>query len=272
MQVRLSRQLATAVAGLVEAESAISHYDLDRLIAEAGLTATDPKRFSQALVGKHKRIEGVLQAAAMNQSEAGGQLVIRLLETMQGCGDFAPTSRLRGSAALSTAQEACRREGLRLSDDGTLMQLSLEGLSGAELTDALQVYVRRAQTGATDAALVTGTSKDLVEAVARHVLVMKVGDYQRSMDFAGTLYQAFLACDLPVPSGKALSAVQHELSSDARVRMIECLYLLATAVNRLRNEEGTGHGRPFPANVSDEEAKVAVEAMGLVSELLLGRA
>jgi len=50
--------------------------------------------------------------------------------------------------------------------------------------------------------------------------------------------------------------------------MVECIYLLATAINRLRNEEGTGHGRPFPARVSDREAKIAVEAMGLVSELL----
>jgi len=47
------------------------------------------------------------------------------------------------------------------------------------------------------------------------------------------------------------------------------LYELGCAVNRLRNTEGTGHGRPFLPNVTDGEARTAVEAMGMIAGRLL---
>jgi hypothetical protein len=65
MRVRLKGSLATAIAGPVETESVISHYDLDRLIADAGLSATDPKRLSQSVVGKHKRISPAMRSSSV---------------------------------------------------------------------------------------------------------------------------------------------------------------------------------------------------------------
>jgi hypothetical protein len=52
-------------------------------------------------------------------------------------------------------------------------------------------------------------------------------------------------------------------------RLAQTLYLLGLAVNKLRSSEGTGHGRPFPPAVSELEAKIAIEAMGVVSEFVL---
>jgi len=53
-------------------------------------------------------------------------------------------------------------------------------------------------------------------------------------------------------------------------QQFECaLYELACAVNRLRNREGTGHGRPFLPNVTEPEARAAIESMGLIAEKLL---
>jgi hypothetical protein len=43
------------------------------------------------------------------------------------------------------------------------------------------------------------------------------------------------------------------------------LYDLACAVKRLRNRQGTGHGRPFDTIVTPSEARAAVQAMGLVA-------
>ena len=43
------------------------------------------------------------------------------------------------------------------------------------------------------------------------------------------------------------------------------------AINRLRNKEGTGHGRRFVPNVSAAEAQSAIRSMGLVSQMLLDR-
>jgi hypothetical protein len=49
----------------------------------------------------------------------------------------------------------------------------------------------------------------------------------------------------------------------------EVLYLLGCEVNKLRNAQGTGHGRAFAATVSDREAATAAQAMALISEFLL---
>jgi hypothetical protein len=49
---------------------------------------------------------------------------------------------------------AFKSEGFELTSEGGLGPLLLTGLSGSELTEALFAYVRRAQRGATDAALV----------------------------------------------------------------------------------------------------------------------
>ena len=59
------------------------------------------------------------------------------------------------------------------------------------------------------------------------------------------------------------------LDTDARAAMQQALWVLAVAVNRFRNEEGIGHGRPLPSTVSEEEARLSIQAMALVSQLLL---
>lgn len=47
------------------------------------------------------------------------------------------------------------------------------------------------------------------------------------------------------------------------------MFDLACAVNSLRNKVGTGHGRPWLPNVTDVEAKVAIESMGSIAEWML---
>ncbi len=161
------------------------------------------------------------------------------------------------------AREA--REGYDLDAEGHLHQATLENLDGIELTEALTTYVRRARRGAADGALLVGTGKDLLEAVARHVLVEMTGSYPQAGNFPMTLHLAFDRIDLTTPSPSVLDG----LSQDPQEAIEQALWLLGVCVNRLRNAQGTGHGRPFPATVTEEEASVAIQAMGLVSELLL---
>jgi len=120
--------------------------------------------------------------------------------------------------------------------------------------------VRRARRGVLDAALVTGTGKDLVEAVAAHVLVQRFGNYSNNANFPTLLGQAFVAA--------GLCAMRKE-SPTPQEQMDLALYDLACAVNRLRNREGTGHGRPFVATVTLSQARTAVQSMGLVAARLL---
>lgn len=65
-----------------------------------------------------------------------------------------------------------------------------------------------------------------------------------------------------------MTAFRSALDPDARKRFVQVLFLLGCTINELRNQQGTGHGRPFLPSVSDAEAKAAIQGMALISELL----
>lgn len=265
----LTDAIATAVSQLVQAERPPSHDQLDRLFQRVGLASADP-RTQNPMVGKLKRVRGVLTHALDSNPDAGAQLVSLLIDAIRAGGGFRPTSpSFIGDGPLRDAQDAFRSEGYDLDTEGILRPSLLDNLNEADLNEALARYVRRARAGAQDAALVTGSGKDLLEAVARHVLVTRTGAYDERMGFPGTLFHAFDQKGLATPAGPVMEAIEKGLDDDPRRRLAQLLYLLGVAINRLRNAEGTGHGRPFAPTVSDLEAKVAVEAMAIIGEFLL---
>jgi len=152
-----------------------------------------------------------------------------------------------------------------LGTDGDLRPKVLDALSGAALTDALRAYIRRAKRGVEDAALQIGTGKDLVEAVAAHVVQQKFGAYSPQSNFPTLLGQAFVALGLATPQNPPVAG------EPPHRRLERAMYELACGVNQLRNKQGTGHGRPWLPSVTDQDARSAVESMGLVAEFLLLR-
>ena len=265
----LSDPIVAAVADLFHADRwQPSHDDLMSQFRRVGLAAADP-RTTVSMIGKRKRVRGVLLHALDHNRPAGERLVPNLVGLVKGAGGFRPESEFYvGDETFANARMAFRAEGFMLDSDGGLRPLVLDALDGHELDRALLAYVRRAQRGADDAALLTGTSKDLLEATARRVIAKGGGSYQ-GFDFPGTLYHAFYAAGLEPPAPRLVDAINREMDPDPRKGFVQSLYILGCAVNRLRNDQGSGHGRPFPATVTDPEARAAVEAMGLISELLL---
>lgn len=264
----LSDQIIVAASSLVDdAQSgtrAPSHSDIGFQIDRAGLRQADPKEQGQ-LVGKAKRVRATLYWALEYNPAAGEGLVSGLVSAIRGCGGFrTSSSNFIGHDAIASAKDAFRAEGFELTDDGELHPLILDRLSGAELTAALMSYVRRARRGATDAALVTGTGKDLLEAVAAHVLSEKWGSYPQHANFPTLLGQAFIAVGLRTPQDRKVSGEPAQGDVD------RALYELGCSINRLRNKEGTGHGRPWVSSVTDDEARIAVEGMGLIADRLMG--
>ena len=182
----------------------------------------------------------------------------------RGCGGFRSASpNYVGTEAIENAMAAFRTEGFVLTIDGELHAVVLENLSGAALTAALHAYVRRAKRGADDAALLTGTGKDLLEATAAHILVERFGSYSKGANFEGLLGQAYVAMGLLTPQHPA------QPGEPPQRRIERAMFDLACAVNALRNKAGTGHGRPWLPNVNDVEARAAIQFMGTIVEWLL---
>lgn len=262
----ISDTVVAAVAKLVDdARSDTrepSHWDIEQRIVSAGLRHTDPHLDSTGTkVGKRKRLQAVLNWAVEHDEAKGEKLIIQLLALLRSVGGFRVESpSFVGEEALRNAQAAFKAEGFNLDDNGELLQELLDALTGQALTEALTKYVRRAKRGARDAALVTGTGKDLVEATAAHVLVQRTGSYPEKANFPSLLAQAYTCLGLCIDTGSAASPQD---------RVDAALFQAAMAANGLRNKEGTGHGRPFLSTLTESQSRIAVEIMAVVAERML---
>lgn len=242
-----------------------SHADIEFHINQAGLAQFDPKQQGQ-MIGKAKRVRAVLYAAMDASPQAASHLVSGLLAKVRACGGFREASaNYVGREAIDNAIAAFDAEGFVLTSDGSLAPKVLSSLKGVALTDALAAYARRAQKGAEDAALVAGTGKDLMEATAAHVVNTLRGGYPESANFQALLGMAFVALDLAVPESTALPG-------EPAIKSLERgLFQAALGVNRVRNKQGTGHGRPWLPTLTEDEAKAASEIVGSVCAYLLSK-
>lgn len=266
----INDEIVSVIARFFEGGAGPSHEELTRLIGRVGLRHADPRTTQpNEQVGKMRRLREVLSFAIDSDPPAGEKLIHAVIGAVRSYGAFRPEAPgYAGSDQVEAARVAFKSQGYELDPAGELHPAVLDNLEGAELTHALQNYVRRAQRGSTDEALLVGTDKDLMEAVARHVLVTRVGTYPMHGRFDATLWQAYEAAGLTTPDMKAIES----LESDPERALAQVCWLMAVVVNRLRNAEGAGHGRPFPPSVSQKTARLATIAAGLVTQLLLDEA
>jgi hypothetical protein len=259
----LSDAVAYALASLVddsqvEPKRKPTHWEIGQLFDKVGIQ--DPTKDGPP-AGKRKRVHAALNWALEHDESRGEKLVGLLLATIRAAGGFRTDSpNYVGDEAIANAIDVFRLEGFQLRPDGELLQDLLDNLSGTQLTEALKAYIKRAKRGVLDAALVTSTGKDLVEATAAHVLVERLGSYPTTGNFPTLLGQAYLNLGL---------AYEVKAGSSPVERLDAALYQAACAVNTLRNREGMGHGRPFIATVTGAQARLAIETMGIVAERLL---
>lgn len=243
-----------------------SHSDLTTLFRRAGLVEFDPAREPGPPVGKMRRVREVLLEAGRLSPRAGEQLTEALIHAVRATGGFRlGNPNYPGPAEVCALQAALRNLGYQLDDDGVLSPISLEVLDGRELTAALRAYVRRARLGGWDPAVVLGTGKSLEEATARHVLKERTGQYPVHSDLPTTLYQAFALLGLSVPKRDVVDAIP----PDPRQALHQAVWLLGIAVNRFRNAEGEGHGRPEVPPTTTAEASIVGLAAAIVTELML---
>ncbi len=234
-------------------------------LSDAIITAV-ARMVDDAQQEKRKRVRYVLTWALEHDTDRGERLLVQLIGMIRGFGGFrADSPNYVGADAVENARQAFAIEGLVLTEAGELQRELLKGLDSPETPRVLRSYVRRARRGVEDAALVVGTSKDLLEATAAYVLVVRYGTYSGTANFPTLLGQAYMAVGLTTPQ------TPNHPGEPPWTEVERRLFDLGCAINRLRNKEGIGHGRPFLPSVSQDEARIAIEAMALVSELLLDR-
>lgn len=266
--------LGAVLGDFFEDGSGPSHDQLDQAIVRARLTAGDPapggKTPQGSPLGKTKRIRQVLVYATDRDAAAGLGLARHVVSLLRADGAFSPgTGRYAAESKIGRLREAFAPVGFTLAPSGELRPTVIDNLAGTELTDALRAYVNRINLNPDDAPLQVGAGKDLDEAAARHVLQERTGTYPaggHAGSFPVTLANAFTTLGFSVPGSV-------QLNSDPHQAVRECLFLLGTAVNRLRNDAGAGHGRPGPPRktqpLTPAEARLVARATALLAGALL---
>jgi hypothetical protein len=242
-----------------------SHSDIEFQINVAGLSEHDPKSQGQ-VIGKAKRVRAVLYGASESDPARSARFVVGLLAKVRACGGFRSASaNYVGDEAIANAKGAFESEGFVLASDGSIAPKVLESLAGRDLSTALLRYADRARRGAEDAALLSGTGKDLLEATAAHALVTLNGAYSANLNFQSLLGMAFIALEMAVPE-------LPEQPGELPTKLLERgMFQSALAINRLRNKQGTGHGRPWLPVITDHEAKAAIETVGTIAAYMLAK-
>jgi hypothetical protein len=270
MELPITDSIIMSVARLVDDSQVESrqptHNDLEIQIKRAGLWSADPK--SQGLsVGKTKRVTAVLNWAIENNPSAGQKLVGLLLAQVRAVGGFRESSpNYVGREQIQNAIDSFRTEHYILSESGEVSAVVLDTLSGRNLTEALRSYAIRAKKGSEDAALLSGTGKDLLEATAKHVIHVKFGSHvPGNTNFPTLLGQAYAALQMATPQDT-------KVANEPAIKDYErALFEIALSINRVRNKEGAGHGRLCISALTPKESHSIIQAVGIVAEFLLDR-
>ena len=269
MELPLTDATIIAISKLIDDAQVESreptHYDLETQIKKAHLFDADPKSQGQTF-GKAKRIRAILNWAIENETQKGSILISLILSQVRAVGGFRTTSpNYVGSEQILNAIVAFEVENFLLTESGEISPKVLETLSGKHLTDALKKYAERAKKGSEDAALLSGTGKDLIEATAKHIIQTKFGGLQGNSNFPTLLGQAYAALQMSTPENP-------KTKNEPAIKDYErAIFNMAIMINRVRNKEGTGHGRLCITELSENESHSIIQSVGIVADFMLNR-
>lgn len=255
-------EIAAALARFFYGGFGPSHPAISQLAIGAGYGDADPYSPTTQTPNKQIRVQTVL-AAAIRRPHHARRLVEAVLVQLRVYGCFDPARETYDGAAVHTAQQAFRRAGWILTDDGVLRSSGAIDLATGG-RNALDEQLDRLRRASDDPAQLLGSAKDLLEAVAKFVLEEVGFVAPANADFNHLWH---LARDR---LGLLPSQVDTSLAGASSIKAIlQSSWTIADEVNKLRGLEGTGHGRTLPTGITAEMALMVVREACNVADLAL---
>ncbi|MDE9364741.1 abortive infection family protein [Luteipulveratus sp. YIM 133132] len=259
--VPLTSDIIAALAMFFHGGLGPSHTVVSRVITGTGYG--DDYMYDRDVQGPNKE-QRVLKAlgTARREPARARDLVDELLSALRVAG------MVGGEASgenVDRLRRALASAGWYLTDDGHLQPFGEVDLDTGG-RPALEEQVERLRRSATDPALLIGTAKELLESVSKFVLEelgMPVND---KMDYNQLWHLARERLNvLPQQVDPNLPGV------DAIRAIHQSTWNIADQANKLRNLQGTGHGRTLPTGVSEDLAMLVVREAATVAEYMLAR-
>lgn len=260
MSAPANAEVAAALGRFFHTGIGPSHAALTAAFAQGGYSDVDP--YDGTMPNKERRVQTVVIAAARRPQRAR-ELVEALLTQLRVDGAFDTEREAHDRDRVRTLQRALHQVGWQLNDDGYLHVLGVADIDTGG-RPALEETLERLGRAADDPALLLGTAKDLLESVAKFVLDELAIPYSSKTSFDELWFHARDRLGI---HPKQVAASQPGASAIQAV--LQSAWNIADAVNKLRNLQGTGHGRTLPTGVTREMALLVVREACSVAEFVL---
>jgi hypothetical protein len=261
MKYPLTDDIAAALSRFFHAGSGPSHSQLTAAFTGAGYLGDDPYSPVTQTPNKETRVLSVC-AAAIRRPDRAKKLVENILLQLRIKDCFSSSEH---ESDVLRLRNALRREGYSLSETGHLSALGdIDLATGGR--DALEEQLDRIRRSTDDPALLLGSAKDLLEAVAKFVLEEEHMLPPGNPSFNQLWYLARDRLNvLPqqVPDGVA--------GGQQARKILQSSWTIAEQVNELRNLQGTGHGRTLPTAISADLALLVVREACSVAQFILSQ-
>lgn len=223
-----------------------THTDMDIAFRRAGVSS--PQHDGTKSFNKTLRVTRAFEAAE-NVGRAKVDDLIRSLTSALATkrhfdSAYGPTEQM-----LDRLRKDLARVGWGLDHAGNLSPLGTIEVQTGD-SEALDQQIKRLRNSGEDVSLMLGTAKDALEAVAKVVLEERGQTFRPDETVEGLINRAMKILEIDVRPKDSSSGVARALAG-----INQTVPKIAESVRKIRNDEGTGHGRTALASVSRSEAE-----------------
>lgn len=258
----MTSEIAAALAKFFFGGAGPRHTTLTNTFMSCGLADVSPYDAQLGTPNKEQRIYAVCREASRRSVDVSTRLLESLLTDLRIHGVFDDSDR-DTVHLVATLERALRSQGFALDEEGRLEHEYHIDLS-TNSRPALEQQLSRLRRNAEDPGVLLGGAKELLEAICKFVLEEQSMMPARKMSFEELLALALdrlklqpTQVNIDTPGGRQVRAIYQSAKTTA------------SAINELRNLQGTGHGRTLPTEVSQDVGRYVIREATHIAELML---
>lgn len=223
-----------------------THHDMDTAFRRAGVSSPQsPPGAGLNSISKAKRVANAFGQA---DGETVNELIRALTGSLVNKRVFEEPYDAVTQKLLGELRRTLLRVGWELSPSGSLAPLGvIDVQSGGR--EALEQQITRLRNSGDDVSLMLGAAKDSLEAAAKFVLEERQESYQPDESLDALINRAMKLAGISTRPADASSE-----ASKALATINQSVPKIAEAVRKIRNDQGSGHGRTAMATMSLSEA------------------
>lgn len=265
----VSPEVAAALAAFVAEGAGPTHSALSIVFDQTGYGYAAPytPNSTRQQLNKADRVRKTVQAA-MDNPRRSRDLIEGILSEYRAGGLLRKSENEQYEKErfqkYTSAKEAFMRISWELTESGEIRRAGVTLAAATKDRPAIQEQLERLRRGSEDPALMLGTAKEMLESTAKYVC----------NEFSMSLRTNISFDELWHHARERLGLLPQQVNLDepgaSELRdILQSCWNIALMANKLRNIEGTGHGRILPTAIRPNVAHFVVRESCSVVELVL---